>query len=105
MRERVAITLRPIGAPTSIGFFGLAAATFCVGGLQLGWVDVGEGKKVALVLIGFNLGYMSAGPLAAWLIAHLGWRPAYALLGGGCAALTLLAAASVRLPRAANNYA
>src|SRR4051812_37481222 len=36
LRERVAITLRPIGAPTSIGFFGLAAATLCVAGLQLG---------------------------------------------------------------------
>ena len=53
LRERVAITLRPIGAPTSIGFFGLAAATFCLAGLQLGWVDQAEGKKVALVLIGF----------------------------------------------------
>jgi succinate-acetate transporter protein len=53
LRERVVITLRPIGAPTSIGFFGLAAATFCVAGLQLGWVDQAEGKRVALVLIGF----------------------------------------------------
>jgi succinate-acetate transporter protein len=53
LRERVGIMLRPIAAPTSIGFFGLAAATFCVSGLQLGWVDQTEGKKVALVLVGF----------------------------------------------------
>jgi hypothetical protein len=53
LRERVVITLRPIGAPTSIGFFGLAAAMFCMAGLQLGLVDQAEGKKVAPVLIGF----------------------------------------------------
>src|SRR5215211_1746340 len=53
LRERVAIVVRPIGAPMSIGFFGLAAATFALSGLQLGWVDQGEAKKVALVLLAF----------------------------------------------------
>lgn len=53
LRERVTISLRPIGAPISIGLFGLAAATFVLSGLQLGWVGYSEGKKVALVLIGF----------------------------------------------------
>jgi len=53
LRQRVVISLRPIGAPTPIGLFGLAAATFVLSGLQLGWVEPGEGKKVALVLIGF----------------------------------------------------
>jgi succinate-acetate transporter protein len=53
LRQRITISLRPIGAPTPIGLFGLAAATFVLSGLQLGWVDAGEGKKVALVLIGF----------------------------------------------------
>ena len=33
--------------------------------------------------MGFNLGYVSSGPLAAWLIAEVGWRGAYAVVGGG----------------------
>src|SRR2546423_9216556 len=53
LRERVVISLRPIGAPTSIGFFGLAAASLTLTGLQLGWVSQVEGKHLALVLIGF----------------------------------------------------
>jgi predicted MFS family arabinose efflux permease len=44
---------------------------------------------------------MSAGPLAAALIEAFGWREAYALLGGGSGLLALLAALTVRLPRAA----
>jgi len=52
------------------------------------------------VLVGFNLGYISGGPLAAWLIASVGWRWAYALLGSGCGLVTMLAACTVRLPRA-----
>jgi succinate-acetate transporter protein len=53
LRERVSIVVRPIGAPMSIGFFGLAAPTFVLAGLQLGWVAPAQGKDVALVLLGF----------------------------------------------------
>lgn len=63
------------------------------------WFDERRGLALALVLVGFNLGYISGGPLAAGLIAAVGWRAAYALLGGGCGAITLLAALFVRLPR------
>jgi len=63
------------------------------------WFDERRGLALALVLVGFNLGYMAGGPLAAWLIAGLGWRPAYALLGGGGGLITMLAALAVRLPR------
>src|SRR2546425_132786 len=56
------------------------------------WFDEGRGLALALVLVGFNLGYISGGPLAAWLIARVGWRGAYALLGSGCGLLTMLAA-------------
>ena len=66
------------------------------------WFDDRRGLALALALVGFSLGYITAGPLAAWLIARFGWRAAYALLGGGCGALTLLAALTVRLPRAAD---
>jgi len=63
------------------------------------WFEERRALAIALVLVGFNLGYISAGPLAAWLISHVGWRAAYALLGGGCGMLTMLAALTVRLPR------
>jgi MFS family permease len=69
------------------------------------WFPDRRGLAIALVLIGFNLGYMTAGPLAAWLIGAVGWRSAYALIGGGCAALALLAASTVRLPRASEGRA
>jgi len=51
--RHVVVALRPLGSPTSLGLFGLAAATFTLAGLQLGWVPPAEGKPVALVLIGF----------------------------------------------------
>jgi succinate-acetate transporter protein len=53
LRERLVITLRPVGAPTSIGFFGLAAASLPFSGLQLGWVRPEQGHQVALIMIGF----------------------------------------------------
>src|SRR2546429_7151113 len=65
------------------------------------WFDERRGLALALVLVGFNIGYISGGPRAAWLIARVGWRGAYALLGSGCGLLTMLAALTVRLPRAA----
>src|SRR3954462_8234884 len=57
------ITVRPIGSPTGLGLFGLAAATIVVSGLQLGWVEQAEGKKVGLILIAF--------PFVAQLLASV----------------------------------
>jgi uncharacterized protein len=52
--ERAArVVLRPIGNPLPLGFLGLAAATLLVAALQLGWIGVGQGKNVALILIAF----------------------------------------------------
>jgi MFS family permease len=87
-----------IGVVAGVGmssFYLLSAATVSH------WFEERRGLAIALVLVGFNLGYMAAGPVAAWLIARVGWRPAYALLGGGCAVVTFLAASTVRLPRGA----
>jgi MFS family permease len=87
-----------IGVVAGVGmssFYVLSAATVSH------WFEERRGLAIALVLVGFNLGYMTAGPLAAWLISRVGWRPAYAVLGGGCAIVTFLAASSVRLPRSA----
>ncbi len=63
------------------------------------WFDERRGLALALVLVGFNLGYIGGGPLAAWLITTAGWRRAYAMLGGGCGLVALFAALYVRLPR------
>ncbi len=63
------------------------------------WFEDRRGLAIALVLVGFNLGYIMAGPLAAGLIARVGWRAAYAILGGGCAVMAVIAASTVRLPR------
>ena len=64
------------------------------------WFTERRGLALALVLVGFNMAYITAGPLAAWLIAKVGWRAAYALLAGTCGLVTMLAALTVRLPRA-----
>lgn len=48
-----AITLRPVGNPMPLAFFALAAATFSLSALQLGWIPSEESKDVALIMIGF----------------------------------------------------
>lgn len=67
LRERVTIAVRPIGTPTPIGLFGLAVAAFVLSGLQLGWVDVAEGRTVALVLIAFAFGAQALAAVFAFL--------------------------------------
>src|SRR2546423_14798050 len=49
VRERGGISLRPVGAPTAIGFFGLRARPVAPTRLQLWWVAPGEGEKLAAV--------------------------------------------------------
>jgi len=68
------------------------------------WFGERRGVALALVLVGFNLAYITGGPLAAWLIAKTGWRAAYALLAGSCGLVTMLAASTVRLPRAGEAF-
>ncbi len=69
------------------------------------WFDERRGLALALVLIGFNLGYITGGPVAAWLITRIGWRAAYFVLGSGCGLLATIVASSVRLPRPAERAA
>jgi succinate-acetate transporter protein len=52
---RTTVALRPLAGPLALGFFGLAAATVVVSGLQLGWIEPAEGKKVALCLLAFTV--------------------------------------------------
>jgi MFS family permease len=62
------------------------------------WFDAHRGLALALVLVGFNLGYISAGPLSAWLIAKVGWRTAYALLGTTAGVVTKCPSRARRIP-------
>jgi uncharacterized protein len=55
LTSRTRVTLRPIAGPLALGFFGLAAATFVMSGLQLGWVDSTEGKQIALCILAFTV--------------------------------------------------
>jgi succinate-acetate transporter protein len=55
LASRILVTLRPIAGPLALGFFGLAAATFVLSGLQLGWVGSTEGKQVALCVLAFTV--------------------------------------------------
>jgi succinate-acetate transporter protein len=55
MAARTRIVLRPIAGPLALGFFGLAAATFVMSGLQLGWVEPTEGRQVALCILAFTV--------------------------------------------------
>jgi MFS family permease len=48
-----------------------------------GWFAAGRGLALGITLVGTGLTSFAAPPLAAWLIAHDGWRLAYAALGGG----------------------
>jgi uncharacterized protein len=79
------IVVRPIGSPLALGLFGLAAGTLVLAGLQLGWVDRGEGENVGLILIAF--------PFVAQLLASI-WstlaRDVVALTAMGVLALTWL---------------
>jgi MFS family permease len=69
------------------------------------WFEDRRGLALAVVLIGFNLGYITGGPAAAWLITRLGWRVAYFVLGSGSGLVTTVAALFVRLPRHAERDA
>ncbi len=62
------------------------------------WFDARRGLAMGIVLTGFNLGFVVGGPAAAWLVTHVGWRAAYAILGLSCGVAGTLAALAVRHP-------
>jgi uncharacterized protein len=64
---RTRIVLRPIASPFAIGFFGLAAATFIVAGLQLGWIPPAEGHEVALCVLAFTVPLQFTASIFAFL--------------------------------------
>src|SRR5262249_42659705 len=62
------------------------------------WFDARRGVALALVLRGFNLGWLAGGPLAAFLIEHWGWRTAYVVLGVLVGAVGVPASLAVGYP-------
>src|SRR5207244_1863935 len=65
------------------------------------WFEARRGLALAIVLSGFNLGWLIGGPLAAWLIGRWGWRTAYVMLGLLVAAVGVPVSLYVRYPRSA----
>jgi len=84
-----------------LGGIGMSSFYLLSASTVVRWFTERRGLAIALVFMGFNLGYISGGPLTVWLIGALGWRAAYATLAGVCGLVTTLAALTVRLPRAA----
>ena len=91
-----------MGGLGTSGFYVIASTTVTR------WFDRDRGLALALVLVGFNVSFVTAGPAAAWLITHVGWRGAYLVFGGWLCVVGSLAALVVRDPprhRVASGYA
>jgi OFA family oxalate/formate antiporter-like MFS transporter len=65
-----------LGGIGTSGFYVIASATVTR------WFDRQRSLVLALVLAGFNVSFVTSGPLAAWLIGWLGWRGAFLVFGG-----------------------
>lgn len=92
--ERTTVVLRPLAGPLALGFCGLAAATFVLAGLQLGWVDAAEGKKVALVVLAFTVPLQLVASLFGFLARDAVAATGMGLLSGIWAATALVLFAS-----------
>jgi MFS family permease len=74
------------------GFYVLTTATVSR------WFNRHRGLALGVVLTGFNLGFMTGGPIAAFLIERSGWRVAWLVLGGGFCLVGVAAGALVTYP-------
>jgi len=81
-----------MGGLGTSGFYIIASTTVTR------WFDRDRGLALALVLVGFNVSFVTAGPAAAWLIERVGWRGAYLVFGGWLCVVGSLAALVVRDP-------
>ncbi len=79
-----------VGVGTACGYVPMVAA---VGG----WFQRGRSLAIGVAVTGIGLGTLVVGPLAAILIARVGWRQSYALLGA--ASLVLLGACAMLAER------
>ena len=90
LAPRTVVTLRPIAGPLALGFFGLAAATFVVSGLQLDWVDAAEGRHVALCIMAFTVPLQFTASLFGFLARDGVAATGMGLLAGAWAAVGLV---------------
>ncbi|MGH3797963.1 MAG: acetate uptake transporter family protein [Pseudonocardiaceae bacterium] len=67
-REHTTIALQPVAAPSILGFYGLAAATFMVGANMVGWY--GNGITTPLTLFPFALAFGGIAQLLAAMWAY-----------------------------------
>jgi len=81
-----------MGGLGTSGFYVIASATVTR------WFEEQRGLALALVLAGFNVSFVTAGPVAVWLIERLGWRGAFLVFGGWLCLVGSLAALVVRDP-------
>ncbi len=81
-----------MGGLGTSGFYVIASATVTR------WFEQQRSLALALVLSGFNVSFVTAGPVAAWLIEHLGWRGAFLVFGGWLCLVGGLATLVVRDP-------
>jgi succinate-acetate transporter protein len=88
--SRTRITLRPIAGPLALGFLGLAAATFVMSGLQLGWAEATEGKQVALCILAFTVPLQFTASLFGFLARDGVAATGMGLLSGIWAAIGLV---------------
>jgi succinate-acetate transporter protein len=87
---RTCVTLRPIAGPLAIGFFGLAAATLVMSGMQLDWVAPKEGKAAALCILGFTVPLQFTASLFGFLARDGVAATGMGLLSGTWAAIGLV---------------
>jgi succinate-acetate transporter protein len=90
LAARTLVTLRPIAGPLALGFFGLAAATFVMSGLQLGWVEPTEGRQVVLCILAFTVPLQFTASLFGFLARDGVAATGMGLLSGIWAALSLV---------------
>lgn len=87
---RTLVTLRPLAGPLALGFSGLAAATFVMAGLQLGWVEPTEGKTVALTILAFTVPLQFTASIIGFLARDGVVATGMGLLSGIWAAVALV---------------
>jgi len=81
-----------LGGIGTSGFYVIASTTVTR------WFERQRSLVLALVLAGFNVSFVTAGPIAAWLIEWLGWRGAFGVFGGWLCLVGGLATLVVRDP-------